>query len=172
MRATLVVYCGVHGEPERPTSGVKRDWGWIDGQLCDPASRTCCVPLPHFFSAELRRGVPLAVGKRRNVDKARDVIKYQLDRLAGSRHMTLRADVISGLKWTGGARLLGQLATWGITIVVMRLLTPADYGLLSLATIFVAFLGLVSEIVFLRASSDRRTSEPRSCVLSLAPSSR
>ena len=60
--------------------------------------------------------------------------------------MTLRAQVLSGLKWTAAARLFGQLVTWTITIVVMRLLTPADYGLLSLATIFVAFLGLVSEI--------------------------
>jgi teichuronic acid exporter len=62
--------------------------------------------------------------------------------------MTLRAQVLSGLKWTGGARLLGQLVTWGITIVVMRLLTPGDYGLLSLATIFIAFFGLVAEIGF------------------------
>lgn len=60
--------------------------------------------------------------------------------------MTLRAQVLSGLKWAAGARLLGQIVTWGITIVVMRLLTPGDYGLLSLATIFVAFIGIVAEI--------------------------
>ncbi len=60
--------------------------------------------------------------------------------------MSLREQVISGLKWTASARLLGQLATWAITIVVMRLLTPADYGLLALATLFVGFLSLVSEI--------------------------
>ena len=60
--------------------------------------------------------------------------------------MTLRAQVLSGLKWTAAARLLGQILTWGITILVMRVLMPSDYGLLALATIFVAFLGLVAEI--------------------------
>jgi teichuronic acid exporter len=60
--------------------------------------------------------------------------------------MTLRAQVLTGLKWAAGARLMGQVVTWGITIVVMRLLTPGDYGLLSLATIFIAFIGLVAEI--------------------------
>ena len=41
---------------------------------------------------------------------------------------------------------MGQVATWGITIVVMRLLTPGDYGLLSLASVFIALFSLVSEV--------------------------
>jgi O-antigen/teichoic acid export membrane protein len=59
--------------------------------------------------------------------------------------MTLRAQVLTGLKWTAAGRFMAQLATWGITIVVMRLLTPGDYGLLSLATIFIALFSLVAE---------------------------
>ena len=38
--------------------------------------------------------------------------------------MSLRARVVSGLFWIGGTRLIGQILTWGITIVVIRLLTP------------------------------------------------
>ena len=59
--------------------------------------------------------------------------------------MTLRARVMSGLFWVGGTRLIGQLLTWGITIVVVRLLSPGDFGLLAMATVFMGFLSIVSE---------------------------
>ena len=59
--------------------------------------------------------------------------------------MSLRARVLSGLFWTGGTRLLGQILTWAITIVVIRLLSPSDYGLLAMATVFMGFLTLVAE---------------------------
>jgi O-antigen/teichoic acid export membrane protein len=59
--------------------------------------------------------------------------------------MRLRQKVLSGLIWTGSARVLGQIFTWAITIVVIRLLSPTDYGLLAMATVFVSFLILMSE---------------------------
>ena len=59
--------------------------------------------------------------------------------------MNLRAKVLSGLFWVGGTRLLSQVLTWGITIVVVRLLTPADYGLLAMATVFMGLLNLIAE---------------------------
>jgi teichuronic acid exporter len=58
----------------------------------------------------------------------------------------LRAQVMSGLRWTVGARILAQVVTWAITLVVIRILTPADYGLLAMATICVAFLSIFSEL--------------------------
>jgi hypothetical protein len=62
------------------------------------------------------------------------------DRLLVSKQsMNLRHEILRGLYWTGGTRLLGQVVTWLITIVVIRLLTPDDYGLLALATLFVGF---------------------------------
>src|SRR5450631_1556722 len=60
--------------------------------------------------------------------------------------MTIRAQVMSGLRWTVGARLTAQLVTWAITLVVIRILTPADYGLLAMASIFVALLAIFSEL--------------------------
>ena len=54
--------------------------------------------------------------------------------------------VIDGLKWTAGVKLAGQVLSWGITIVVVRLLTPADYGLLAYATVFLGFLTLIAEL--------------------------
>jgi O-antigen/teichoic acid export membrane protein len=41
--------------------------------------------------------------------------------------------------------LLSQVLTWAITIVVIRLLSPADYGLLAMATVFMGFLSLIAE---------------------------
>jgi len=64
---------------------------------------------------------------------------------SGRRPVSLRARVLSGLFWVGGTRLVGQMLTWGITIVVIRLLTPGDYGLLAMATVFMGFLSLMAE---------------------------
>lgn len=60
--------------------------------------------------------------------------------------MKLHTEVLRGLKWTAGAKLGSQLITWGITISVMRLLAPADYGLLAMATVFLALLGMFAEV--------------------------
>ena len=59
--------------------------------------------------------------------------------------MSLRAQVLSGFRWTASVRLLSQAITWAMTLLVVRLLTPADYGLLAMATVFVAFLTMFSE---------------------------
>lgn len=59
--------------------------------------------------------------------------------------MTIREQALTGLKWTAGGKLGAQLITWGITLVVMRLLTPEDYGLLAMASVFFAFMLMLSE---------------------------
>ena len=59
--------------------------------------------------------------------------------------MSIRQKVISGLYWTVSARLVTQVLTWLMTLVVIRLLTPADYGLLAMAMVFVNALTLLSE---------------------------
>jgi len=59
--------------------------------------------------------------------------------------MSLRRQVLSGLRWTATAKFVSQLFTWSITIIVIRLLTPADYGLLAMATLFVGLLLLLTE---------------------------
>ena len=59
--------------------------------------------------------------------------------------MSLRSRALSGLRWTATARLASQAISWAITLVVIRLLTPGDYGLLAMATVFVALLAMFSE---------------------------
>lgn len=60
--------------------------------------------------------------------------------------MSLRIQVLSGLKWTILGRLASQLATWAVTIYVIRLLRPEDYGLMALASIFSSLFTLIAEI--------------------------
>lgn len=60
--------------------------------------------------------------------------------------MELGQTVRSGLRWSVGMRLLSQLFTWGITIFVMRILSPGDYGLMALAAVFMEILGLISRM--------------------------
>jgi O-antigen/teichoic acid export membrane protein len=59
--------------------------------------------------------------------------------------MSLKNEVLRGLKWTAGAKFSGQLITWAITIFVMRLLAPSDYGLLAMASVLMALLGMFAE---------------------------
>lgn len=60
--------------------------------------------------------------------------------------LMLRAQVFTAIRWTASARMLSQLVTWAITLVVIRLLTPADYGLLAMATMFLGFLMMVADV--------------------------
>lgn len=59
--------------------------------------------------------------------------------------MTVREQVLTGIKWTAGGKLGTQVISWAITLIVMRLLTPDDYGLLAMATVFIAFMLMLSE---------------------------
>ena len=59
--------------------------------------------------------------------------------------MSFQAQVLSGIRWTAGARFAAQLGTWAITLIVIRILSPADYGLLSMATMFIAVLSMFGE---------------------------
>lgn len=60
--------------------------------------------------------------------------------------MSVRAQALSGFRWTAGVRLASQLITWSITLIVIRLLAPSDYGLLAMATVFVSLLSMFSEL--------------------------
>ncbi len=62
------------------------------------------------------------------------------------KNKSLKVRVLQGLMWLGGLTFLGQLITWVVSITVIRLLTPKDYGLMAMAAIFISFLTLLSEM--------------------------
>lgn len=59
--------------------------------------------------------------------------------------MDVERQAISALKWTATARLLGQLASWLITLVVIRVLDPGDYGLMAMTATVLASAAAVAE---------------------------
>lgn len=60
--------------------------------------------------------------------------------------MDIRAKVLSALRWTTIARLFGQLLSWVITILVIRILSPQDYGLMAMAMVVISLLVLVNAL--------------------------
>lgn len=60
--------------------------------------------------------------------------------------MNLRNKVLVALRWSAGLRVVSQVATWAMTLVVVRLLSPEDYGLMALASIVLAFLLMINEL--------------------------
>ena len=57
----------------------------------------------------------------------------------------LQHSLLRGIAWTGGVKWASQLLSWVSTIVVARLLTPEDYGLVAMATAFLGLVALVNE---------------------------
>lgn len=63
---------------------------------------------------------------------------------ATSRIVVRRA--ITGLRWTATFRIAAQLLTWALTILVVRLLTPEDYGLVAMAGIALNLASVFDDI--------------------------
>ena len=59
--------------------------------------------------------------------------------------LDLDRSLASGIVWTGATKWASQLFNWAATLVVARILTPADYGLVGMAAIYMGLVTLVSE---------------------------
>ncbi|HEY9110702.1 MAG TPA: lipopolysaccharide biosynthesis protein [Rhodanobacteraceae bacterium] len=70
--------------------------------------------------------------------------------------MSLRGDVLHSLKWLAGARFAGQLVAWAITLVVIRILKPSDYGLMAISEAIVGFAALFREMGLYSAMVQKR----------------
>ena len=54
--------------------------------------------------------------------------------------------LMRGIAWTGMAKWSTQLVTWSATIILARLLTPAAFGIVSMATLYLGFVALFNEM--------------------------
>lgn len=82
---------------------------------------------------------------------------------AGAVHSRdLRRSFVSGIAWSSAAKFSAQIVTWLSTFVVARLLSPADYGLVQMAVVYLGFVALFNEfgigaaVVTLRDLSKRQ----------------
>ena len=57
----------------------------------------------------------------------------------------LDRSLAGGVAWTAGVKWLSQLLTWPATLVVVRLLSPDDYGLVAMGSVYVGLVNLVNE---------------------------
>ena len=51
-----------------------------------------------------------------------------------------------GLAWSGGSRLFGQVLQFGSSVVLARLLTPRDFGLVATVYVFAGLASLLTEM--------------------------
>lgn len=58
-------------------------------------------------------------------------------------HSALDRSLVTGVAWTAGVRWATQILAWACTLIIARLLTPADYGLFGMAMVY---QGLVATI--------------------------
>ena len=66
-------------------------------------------------------------------------------RRRGEASVALDRSLLHGLAWTGAAKWCSQALSWASTLIVARLLTPADYGLVGMAGIYLGLVTLLAE---------------------------
>lgn len=57
---------------------------------------------------------------------------------------SLRDLVRSAVIWRSGTQIIGQIITWAVTFVVIRILNPSDYGLYAMTGVVMNLLSLVN----------------------------
>ena len=60
--------------------------------------------------------------------------------------MSIERKAISALKWATASKLVIQVASWAGTLVVVRLLTPQDYGLMAKVAVVCGIVGTIAEL--------------------------
>jgi teichuronic acid exporter len=57
----------------------------------------------------------------------------------------LHQSFFRAVAWTGSVKWIGQLITWPVTILIAKLLSPGDYGFITLVSTLTRFMALVTE---------------------------
>lgn len=60
--------------------------------------------------------------------------------------MDVRSRVLSAIRWNAAAKIASQLLNWAITIFVIRLLAPEDYGLMAMTMVFVTLVSGLADV--------------------------
>ena len=64
---------------------------------------------------------------------------------------SLRDQVRSAVIWRSGTQIFSQLVAWASTFLVIRILSPEDYGLFAMTSVVLVLLGLVNGFGFANA---------------------
>ena len=74
--------------------------------------------------------------------------------------MTIEKQAVTAIKWMSLAKAFCQLLSWAITLVVIRILSPADYGVVAIAAVLISFLSTIAELGLGAAIVQARHSTP------------
>jgi|SRR5689334_8884395 O-antigen/teichoic acid export membrane protein len=92
-------------------------------------------------------------------------VAVEVDPRASDASKQLDNSFVRGIAWTGSIKWIVQMVAWGTTILVARILTPADYGLMTMGMVLLAFITILSEsgigmtVVTVRDISDDQTAQ-------------
>ena len=82
--------------------------------------------------------------------------------MSTAQSQSIAARVRSAVLWRSGSQVITQVVSWASTLIVLRLLTPADYGLFALAQVMLVLLntmngfGLASALIREEEVSEER----------------
>ena len=68
----------------------------------------------------------------------------------------LDRSLVSGIAWTGAAKWSAQILSWAATLVVARILTPSDFGLMGMAIVYLGLIQVVNQFGLGAAILQRR----------------
>lgn len=71
--------------------------------------------------------------------------------LAPSPRSGLAQDVRRAVIWRSGSQIVGQMIAWTVTLIVLNLLQPADYGLYAMAAVMMTILDFLNGYGFASA---------------------
>lgn len=77
------------------------------------------------------------------------------------RGVSIGEQASAGVAWTGVGKAVAQIAGFAATLALVRVLTPADFGLLAMVTVVTGFLAVVGELGFAAALIQREALEER-----------
>ena len=69
--------------------------------------------------------------------------------------------VRSAIIWRSGSQIVAQIVTWASTFLVIRILSPSDYGLFAMSQVVLVLLNLLNGYGLASALIQRETVEPR-----------
>lgn len=72
---------------------------------------------------------------------------------------SLRNQVRSAVIWRSGTQILGQIITWASTFLVIRILSPSDYGLFAMTQVVLVLLNMLNGYGLASALIQRRDAD-------------
>jgi O-antigen/teichoic acid export membrane protein len=60
--------------------------------------------------------------------------------------MSIERQAVSALKWSTISKVVGQSVAWAVTLLVIRLLSPDDYGLMAISAVIISIVASIAEL--------------------------